>query len=79
MSRKSKLLNSDEDIMNCILELDVSDAESDLLEFDVMYDSEDDQEYLSGEIEDDTDEYCNDCSDIERPTKKDYCKITQRT
>ena len=40
MSRKSKVLHSGEELMECILELDVSEAESDLLEYDVMYDSE---------------------------------------
>ena len=40
MSRTSKVLHSGEEIMECILELDVSEAESDSLECDVMYDSE---------------------------------------
>ena len=76
MSRKSKVLHSGEEIMECILELDVSEAESDSLECDVMYDSENDRESLGvlevvvlEEIKD-TDEQSSDCSDIERPTKK---------
>ena len=79
MSRKSKVLHSGEEIMECILELDVSEAESDSLECDVMYDSENDRESLGGvleEIEEDTDEQSSDCSDIERPTKNDCCQIT---
>ena len=51
MSRKSKVLHSGEEIMECILELDVSEAESDSLECDVMYDSENVREYLPEEIE----------------------------
>ena len=70
------MLHSGEEIMECILELDVSEAESDSLECDVMYDSENDRESLGvlevvvlEEIED-TDEQSSDCSDIECPTKK---------
>ena len=72
MSRKSKVLHSGEEIMECILELDVSEAENNSLECDVMYDSENDRESLGvlEEIEEDTDKQSSDCSDIERPTKK---------
>ena len=51
-------------------ELDVSDVKNDSLERDVMYNSGNDWEYLPEEIEEDTDEQSSDCSDIERPTKK---------
>ena len=50
MSRKSKSLRSDEDILNCLFELDSSDDESDLLELEVMYDSESDNDYNPDEL-----------------------------
>ena len=70
MSRKSKSLRSDEDILNCLFELDSSDDESDLLELEVMYDSENDNEYNPDESEEGGDDYgsdSSDSSDLERP------------
>ena len=51
MSRKSKVLYSSEGIMECILELDVSEAESDSLECDVTNDCENDRKCLPEDIE----------------------------
>ena len=73
MSRKSKLLRSDEEISNCLFELDSNDEESDLLELDVMYDSENDKEYNPDESEEGGDDCGSDSSessDFERPIKK---------
>ena len=62
MSRKSKLLRSDEEISNCLFELDSNDEESDLLELDVMYDSENDKEYNPDESEEGGDDFGSDFS-----------------
>ena len=63
MSRKSKLLRSDEEILACLFELDSDDEESDLLELEVMYDSENDNEYNPDESEEGGDDYGSDSSD----------------
>ena len=60
MSRKSKLLRSDEEISNCLFELDSNEEESDLLELNVMYDSENDKEYNPDESEEGGDDYGSD-------------------
>ena len=63
MSCKSKLLRSDEEISNCLFELDSNDEKSDLLESDVMYDSKNDKEYNPDESEEGGDDYGSDCSE----------------
>ena len=81
MSRKSKSLRSDEDIMNCLFELDSNDEESDLFELEVMYNSENDNEYNPDESEEGGDDYGSDSSessDLERPIKKKKTSVRSR-
>lgn len=47
MSRQSKLIMSNEDIWKCLLELDTTDSENDIVESDIMYDSYNDREYFA--------------------------------
>ena len=63
MSCNSKSLRSDEDILNCLFELDSNDDESDLLELEVMYDSENDNEYNPDESEEGGDDYGSDSTE----------------